>query len=288
MIFSNKTRIEEYIIEILDNGALDGPSLFNMVVEQHGSTTKQSVYKALRKLMLDEVLNKQRTHYSLNRYWLQKIRDFTDRHIEKAESVDINNVLEFEDGDSVVYAFKNPFLLDITWGHFYDILYEVNSEEQVMLNYHPHEWLIHSRPETERFWLNRFQEDNKMMCFAIGCSTSLDRNFQKEYSSDHVKINLGETYGLKPNQYLAVLGDYVFEITTDRDFEDKVHTFFKKTESIGNLDQEQITEISKLKYRSRLKLSKNKRKADKWRTKFKQDFYIPKPYYLFKPDTEVV
>jgi len=288
MIFGNKTRIEEYIIEVLDKGALDGPSLLTEVAVLHGPTTKQSVYKALRKLIQDEILNKHSAHYSLNRYWLQKIRDFTDRHIEGSGTVDAENISNFEDGDSVTYVFKNPFLLDITWGHLYDILYEASPVEQVLLNYHPHEWLIHSRPETEKFWLNRFQEDNKIMCFAIGSSTFLDRQFQKEHSSDNVKVNLGESYGLRPNQYLSVLGDFVIEVTTDKNFEKEVHEFFNHTDKLEDIDPLEITHISKLKYRSKLKLSRNKRKADKWKTKFKQDFYIPKPYYLFEKNKTIL
>jgi len=282
MIFGSKTRIEEYIIEILDRGALDGPTLLKQIDEIYGPTTKQSVYKALRKLIHDEVLNKHSTHYSLNRYWLQKIRDFTDRHIEKTESVDTGNILHFENGDSVTYNFKNPYLLDITWGHLFDILYEVSPVEQVILNYHPHEWLIMSRPETEKFWLDRFKEDKKIMCFTIGGSTFLDQNFQKEFSSDYIKINLGESYGLRSDQYLSVVGDYVFEVTTNKNFEEEVHHLFTQTEKLVDIDQKKIKQISKLKYRSKIKLSKNKSKADSWRKKFKRDYFIPKPYYLAK------
>jgi len=281
MIFSRKILIEEYVIEILDSGPQTGPALFERVLNFHGIATKQAVYKALRKLLQDEVINKQGVYYSLNRVWLQKIKHFSNRHIIKPESVDITNILNFEDGDSVIYTFKNPFLLDITWGHLYDILYEANPTEHVMLNYHPHEWLILSRTETEKFWLGRFSKDRKMMCFTVGGTSNLDKKFQKEYSSDYIKINLGENYGLRPNQYLSVQDDYIFEVTTDQRFEKCVHDFFEACIDAQNVNQKQIVEISKLKYRSKLKLSKNKKKADMWRKKFGKDYYIPKPYYLF-------
>jgi len=285
MIFSNKTRIEEHIIEILDNGAMEGPSLLHTLNSVYKNTTKQALYKALRKLVSDEVINKQGSHYSLNRYWLQRIHDFASRHVLGSKSIDVSNVLNFENGDSVSYTFKNPFLLDLTWGHLYDIIYEAMPTHQVMLNYHPHEWLILSRTESEKFWLSRFVTDKKIMCFSIGNTSFLDRKFQKEYGSDFVKVNLNESYGLEPNQYLAVLGDYVFEVTTDPAFEKHVHEFFTMVTKEEEINQKQITTISKLKYRSKLKLSKNKKKADMWRTKFSKDFYIPKPYYLFPEKT---
>ncbi len=280
MIFTKKTRLEEYLVEILDKGTRDGPSLLAEVAAQAGPTTKQAMYKALRKLLQEEVINKQGTHYALNRVWLQKVFQFAQKHIQGPSFVDTQNILEFEEGDSVSYTFKNPFLLDLMWGHLYDILYEANPTEQAMLNYHPHEWIILSRPESEKFWLSRFVQDKKMMLFAIGNNSFLDKKFQKEYGSVYVPINLGNTYGLKPNQYLAVLGDYVFEVTTDMEFENRVNEFFAGVTSEEQINQKQITAISKFKYRSKLKLSKNAKKARQWYSRFAQDFYVPKPYAL--------
>ena len=243
MIFGNKTRIEEYIVEILDSSPLGGSDLLEKIVESYGPTTKQSVYKALRKLVEDEILTKQGTYYSLNRYWLQKIRQFSQRHIAEPESVDISNILSFEDGDSVAYVFKSPFLMDIVWAHLYDILYEANPTHYVMLNYHPHEWLALSRPDTEKYWLSRFSQDKKMMFFSIGGTTFLDKKFKKENSSEYIEINLGESYNLKPNDYLAVVGDYVFEITTDERFEKTVHEFFKNSSGGNEVDQKNHSDI---------------------------------------------
>lgn len=282
MIFGHKTFIDEYIVEILDAGPATGPALLAALAKTHvPPPTKQAVYKALRKLMGEEVVGKQGAQYVLSRYWLQRIRQFLHRHLTEPERADVNNLLDFEDGDSVTYTFKSPSLLDSAWAHMYDIAYEANPTEHVMLNYHPHEWLILSRPETERLWLGRFAQDKKMMLFGIGGSTFLDRRFQREFGSEYVKINLNETYGLKSNQYLAVVGDYVFEITTDEKFEKRINELFIDVKSAEEINQKQIAALSKLAYRSKLKLSKSKRKADMWRTKFKQDFYIPKPYYLF-------
>jgi DNA-binding PadR family transcriptional regulator len=286
MIFGDKTRLEEYIIELLDEGSLDGPNLLSSLENRYNKkTTKQAVYKSLRKLRDEEVINKTGNNYSLNRVWLQKIREFTDRHTIKTDRVDTMNVLDFEDGDSVTYRFKNPFTLDITWGHLYDIIFEADERHHVMLNHHPHEWLMISRTETEKFWLGQINKKKKMMLFTLSKKTPLDKKFQKDNASEYIKINLDESYGLKPNQYLSVIGDYIFEITTDPEFEKRVDQFFNENDYIDDLAQKQINAISKQKYKSKLKLSKNKKKAEAWRRKYKQDFYIPKPYYLFEENS---
>lgn len=281
MLFGEKTRIEEYIIEILDQGSMRGPALLD---EYHKLSetkiTKQALYKALRKLVSEEVLNKTGGRYVLNRAWLQKLREFSNRHFEETKAIDSINILDFEDGESVVYMFKNPYMLDISWGHLYDILYEASPREQVLLNHHPHEWLMLSRPETERSWLKRFTKDKKIILFTIAGETLLDKAFKKEWHSDNIKLNLGVSHGLKPNQYVSIVGDYIFEITTDETFEKQVDAFFHENNTVDETAQKQINAITKKKYKSKLKLSKNKRKADAWRDKFKKDFYIPNPYYL--------
>jgi len=282
MIFGEKTRVEEHLIELLDKGALDGPTIISHLKSSYSPTvTKQAIYQALRKLTKEEVVNKSGSTYSLNRVWLKKIKTFAERHIDTVTNTNFRNILGFEDGDSVTYKFKNPFLLDITWGHLYDIVFEANDKHWVMLNHHPHEWLILSRTETEKFWLNQIEEQRKMMLFTINGNTELDKEFKKEWSSNYIKINTGESYGLKPNQYLSVVGDYVFEITTDMQFEEKVHEFFMQNEIIDQAAQEEIRDISQQKYASKIKVQKSRKKANGWRKKYKMDFYIPKPYYNF-------
>lgn len=283
MIFAEKTRIEEYIIELLDKKIMTGPALLEKLQDNYPHrVTKQAMYLALRKLLKEEVLNKTKANYSLNRVWLQKIKAFAERHTSISNITGYTNILDFEDGDSVTYQFKNPFLLDIIWGHLHDIIFEVNEKNSVMLNYHPHEWLILSRTDTESFWLNQINKQEKMVLFSIGGSTYLDTQFRNTWSSPHIKINIGESYGLKNNQYLSVIGDYIFEITTELEFEKEITNFFKNHKKIDEVAQKQIHALSKKKYKSKLKLSKNKKKTNEWRRKFEKDFYIPKPYYLFK------
>lgn len=246
MIFGEKTRLEEYVIEILDSGSKSGISILNEIQGNYSlSVTKQAIYKSLRKLKKEEVIAKSGNHYSLNRVWLQKLNDFTSRHIKEVNRNNYVNILDFEDGDSVTYRFKNPFTLDITWGHLYNILFENNNIHHVMLNHHPHEWLMISRTETEKFWLEQINKRKKIMLFTLSGKTPLDKKFQKDWASEYIKINVGESYGLKPNQYLSVIGDYIFEITTDPEFEKRVDKFFNENDYIDDMVQKQINAISK-------------------------------------------
>jgi hypothetical protein len=276
MLFTEKRNIEEFIIELLNKAPLQGPLILESIQNQYGKFTKQGVYKVLRNLIDHEVVQKIDGKYHLNRYWLQKIYSFAKNHIEHSSSTDFAHVLNFEDGDNIVYRFKNPYLLDAVWLSLYDILYEHQNNNQVIIDHHPHEWMIIARPETEQYWLKRFDEDRKTVLLNISGNTILDKKFKKDWESKYRRINTGISYGLSDNQYLAILGDYVFEITLDKKFSGQIGEIFKTNENLTNDVLDIILSLSKRRFSSKLKLSKNKKKANIWRKRFEKDFHIPR------------
>lgn len=280
MIFGKENNLAEQIIKVLDHHPLKGPDLVNQLLLVTGKNiTKQAVYSGLRQLIDQEVVTKTGNLYELNRVWLQKLNKFTARHLD-VESELNKTILEFSEGDSVTYKFKSPNLMDVTWGHLYDLVYEITDPHQVIINHHPHEWLIHGRQETEEYWLQRYNDDKKLLLFNIGGNTELDKVFKKEYSGDFIKINNGMKYGLRPNQYLAVVGDYIFNISIEYSFEQQVDQVFNDYDG-KNFEQTRKTLelLSNSSYSSKLKLSKNSIKAQKWRNQFAKDFHIPRPYF---------
>lgn len=279
MILGKPTTTEEYIIEILGERPLRGPALNAAVNQQKGETTKQAVYAALRNLIDQEIVTKTGTVYTLNRVWLQKLHSFSRQHIDVATQKQHQTILDFQDGDSVTYKFKDPNAMDVMWGHLYDLVYDVSDQYQVIVNHHPHEWLILARTETEQYWLRRFEDDKKLLLFNIGGNTPIDKQFKSEYQSDFIKINNGVDYGLRPNEYLAVVGDYVFNISVEHAFEQAVDELFQASASVADI-KAPIRELAKQKYTSKLKLSKNSKKAIKWRQTFANDYAIPDPFYI--------
>lgn len=266
-------KIEEVIIELLHIKEAVGPTLLIEAQKKDVSITKETFYRVVRKLLVDEVLNKQNKTYQLNRYWLQRIYRFSKKHIETNQGIDANNILSFEEGDKISYKFKNPNLMGIYWAHTYDMIFEKHNPKSPILIFHPHEWLIHTRTDSETFFLNRFNEDRKLAFFAIGGKHNLDKNFKNTWENKYLQIGIGIDYGLKKTEYINVLGDFIFKVSVSKKFSEDLEAFFKQNPDITPENQLELERLCNRKDASKMVFTRSKKEADKWRSKFNKYFY---------------
>ncbi len=228
MLFSRNasTTIEELIIELLGGYAYTGATLLAKVRIVLPRTSKETFYRILRSMLKQEVVTKFGMQYGLNRHWLQRLYRFSKPKIELKTNPGTLSVLSFQEGDAITYKFKTPNLTGIYWAHLYDAVFDLHHHEVPILIFHPHEWLIHTRTESETFFLRRFAEDQKRALFSIGGTTELDKEFKKKWSNKYREIAIGASYGLKNTEYLNVLGDFIFKITVSTKFAKDIDLFF--------------------------------------------------------------
>jgi DNA-binding PadR family transcriptional regulator len=279
MIFGTKSKkIEEKIVEILDRNPLDGPSLLKKLTEQKNAPSKESFYRILRSLKEDEIIHKDGPIYTLNRIWLKRMRDFIDNHIQS----DTLNILDMQDGDKITYKFKNPNLMGIYWAHSGNVVFDNVGSKTPILIYHPHEWLIYTRTHSEEFFLQNFvsgYDHGKGKVFWImGGNTPLDKKFQKEWNRGLLEIGTGLDIGAGKNLYVNVVGDYVFLVTTEKSFGEKLDAIFQKNEIMTPEALEELRDLTEKNYKTKLVLMKSKKEAEKWKKKFKKYFAISKDY----------
>jgi len=282
MLFSEqKKSLSDHAIDILDQGPLSGGELVKRLI-QDTQTSKESVYRILRELLQQEVINKAQKKYSLNRHWIQRMHAFSLRHTTSPHQIDTHGILQFNDGDSITYEFKNPDLMGIYWGHLYDYVMDVHPADIPIIIFHPHEWLIHARKTSEEYVLKRFEKDKKLVLFSIGGNTDLDKKFKKDWSNMYLKINTNiSVNSIKKNRYINVLGDYIFEVRTTLAFEEAIDGFFQRNTVVNKSNEKELKQIIQKHYRTKLIFSRNKKRAQLLRKKFSKDFYIP-PYYHLK------
>ena len=264
--------IEDNIVELLHEKERLGPALFVEVTKKHPDISKETFYRILRKLLTNEVLTKQRKIYQLNRHWLQRIYRFSKKHIDTNKAIDAQNILSFEEGDRISYKFKNPNLMAIYWAHTGDMVFETHDPRVPIFVHHTHEWLIHIRPEAEKFFLSRFQEDKKMVYFSISGHTNIDKMFKRDWQNVYRKIGIDISFGLKNTEYINVFGDFIFKVSVSKKFANDIDAFFEKYNEITTENQIELDEICNRKDTTKMVIIRSKKEAEKWRAKFKKYF----------------
>ncbi len=275
LVQNSDKKIEDWIVELLHQKEAVGPALLAELQKKDPSTTKETFYRVVRRLLADEVINKNNKIYQLNRHWLQKIYRFSKKHIETNQGIDADNILSFEEGDKISYRFKNPNLMGIYWAHTYDMIFDQHDPKVPIMIHHPHEWLIHTRTESESFFLSRFKDDKKLVFFSIGGKTELDRQFKNEHENKFVQIGIGVDYNLKNNEYINVLGDFIFKVSVSKKFADNLETFFKKHKKITPENREELEKLCNRKDPAKMAFTRSKKESEKWRAKFQKHFYKP-------------
>ena len=278
MLLSRNTeqKTEEFIVELLHNNESVGPTLFKEIQQKDPTVSKETFYRILRRLTNDEVVTKQSRVYQLNRHWLQRIYRFSKKSIETNRGIENGNILSFEEGDKISYKFKNPNLMGIYWAHTYDMVFEKHNPKIPILIYHPHEWLIHSRVDSETFFLNRFPEDKKIVFFAIGGNTNIDKKFKKDWDNTFRQIGTGINLGFKNTEYVNVLGDFIFKISVSKKFSEDLEAFFNRNKEITFQNKTELEYLCNRKDTTKMTLIRSKSQAEKMRIKFSKSFYLPK------------
>ncbi len=280
MLFARKHTkdLEGYIIEILHLGEQEGPALFERILKTCPQASKETFYRILRTLLSQEVVNKHGKIYELNRHWLHRLYRFSKKHIEVKTDTGTKGILSMNEGDKITYTFKNPNLMGIYWAHTYDMIFEKHDAKIPILIFHPHQWLIYTRTESETFFLNRFAEDKKLVFFTIGGTTHLDKKFRLDWSHDFRQITTGVTYGLDSTTYINVLGDFIFKVQTSKKFGADIDVFFKKNKVMTSEALMGLQALCNRKDKVKMTLIKSKKESAKWRSKFKKYFFITKQY----------
>ncbi len=269
-------KTEDVIVESLHRNPLVGPTLLENVRQKDKSLPKETFYRILRELLKQEVVNKSKNTYQLNRHWIQKLYTFSKLTLEKKEATDRDNILSFQDGDKIKYSFKNPNLMGIYWAHTYDMIFDNHDPKVPILIFHPHEWLIHTRFTSESFFLSRPKSEKKLVWFAIGGKTPLDKDFQKNWSNKYIQTGVGINPGFKNTEYVNILGDFIFKISMSKKFSEDLEKFFTKYSIVDENNTGELNNICTKKDSVKMTFTRSKKESDKYRAKFKKYFYIPK------------
>jgi hypothetical protein len=272
MFLTAKPDIKESIISLLAKGAVDSTDLQNQVSTQR-NVTKQGFYKALRELIAEEVVVKNKQLVALNNFWVNKIEKFVssiDSEYQKSDSF-----LNLEEGESLVYHFKTLESLDVLWMHYFYIIAKKESDKPILF-YNPHEFWSLFRFEKENAMYQWIGDNKRKGYEVIGANTPLDRSTTK-YIEQYGIENAYEEKGTFPKNYFtSVIGDYILDTILDMNTANAIDALYKR-HTIWNDDvAKELDDILTRIKRSKVVIYHNKKKAEQIRKKLMKYFVFYK------------
>lgn len=279
MLFLNNHQTESCIIKSLQQGGLTGPQIIEEIKKIKPAITRQAVYAALRRMMREEIITKAKQRYTVNRLWVKDMSAFAQALLHETDARDLIPILDLKDGDKIVYTFQDPLTMDRYWGHIFDSVLKAHDSGQPIFVYYPHDWMWYARPQTEAFFLEQFERDQVLCFLSIGGKTPMDKLFKERWHGDMLQINIGKTYSLKNNTMINILGDFLFEVTIDQNLARAVETIYTHDYPEETV-RERIQKLITNNYKTKLVLTRNKKRAQSLAKKIAKDFYFPKGYRL--------
>lgn len=279
MASNEKSSIESIIIGNLQHGAMTASELIHRLSALRPGTTKQGVYRVLRKLKNEEKIVSYGRSVALNVHWLTSMAHFFSiaqwhysPHMRGVESF-----LSVEESDRIVYFFKNLKLLDSFWSHAFLMLAEVIGKNEPIFVYNPHEWFSYARQETERALIKTLKEKSMQVFMTVRHDDPLDRALKKVFNDDFIQYDIGnKQLAVKENYYFNVFGDYLIEVFVDPDISKQIDVFFKTHDKLDKSAEEELLRIIAMRGKNRLIISKNKTKTERYKRMLAKNFYVKK------------
>lgn len=269
-------KLEDKIINNLTNGEKVSTTLLETIRKQGKNITKQGFYAALRKLKSEEIILIYKGRVSLNTVWIKKMKDLFGT-ISRNYTIDQNSfdVLGLQDGENITYMFNSIRHLDIFWGHSQNILLHNTTNIDPIYCYDPHYWFYIARKDTEIELLKEIVENKRQFLMTVGGTMFLDKIVKKEFNNDFLQYNFKKMFE-KNNYYVTIIGDYITEVHLDEKISKEIDDLYKEKENIDDKIVHKLKSYLDAKVKNKIKITRNKNKAERLKKMMKKDFYIIK------------
>ncbi len=274
MLLSAEPKIEEVIVDILADGPHDSLILLEKI-QLRIKSTKQGFYRALRKLLSEEIITKNKQLVLLNPLWTSGIEQFVERLHTVSTPKEAELLLRLSEGDTMVFRFKSVIDLYLLWTHYFFIFCQKTEGPVVFFNAHNLWALLRSDVENGMYaWI----KNNKKQAYCvIGYDTALDRA-----TSDYIKKDYGielayeSSPSVRETFFPAVFGDYIMSTVLDVTTVTAVDALYQKYQKWEPAVQDELESIIGRMKRSKIVIERNKKKAEGLRKKLMKYFIFYK------------
>jgi len=274
-----KKPIEELILETLQKGSLLSVDLIEEIFKLRKGTTKQGVYRVLRKLNEEEKILIHNKNISLNLHYLKKMTNFFNlaEHFYLPKNLNNSDFLNLSDKEKISYTFKKVDMLDAFWTHIFYMLNEIIDSKNPIYVYNPHEWFTYVRKDSDDAIIESNKEKTRQILLTISNNDFLDKDFVRKMRSETLQCNI-DTKKIfnKDNYYISVLSDYIIEVYIDEKVSKEIDIFFKEVKNFDDIEKEKLKDIVSKIGKNKMIISRDKIRAEKLKKILGKDFFIKK------------
>ena len=266
MLLGKKKDLKDHIVEALIQKNETALSIESYLKDKKVVVTIQGIYKAIRELIADDVVVKEKKTYSISSVWKNKL----------SEKIAQTYTFKLQPKEKIIYQFTNIEHTDAFWKHiFQDIQSEVR--DFPIFHYMPHQYwvLIESRKESEYEYYKRYDREKIYDFNIIGGNTIFDNMFRKEISTDYNQIDLNPRADFNRRDHISIIGPYIIVTKVSLKFAREVDALYTNCVDIKEL-KGKIESYFKKSGALTIQVEHNKERADTLRRKMSKNFYIPK------------
>lgn len=269
MLLTNKMDTKELVVTELINGAVDSLLLQERIKEVN-AISKQGFYKAIRELIADEVITKNKQKIFLSPIWLSKLQDFIEKTHQTSNKKIATEMINLKQGDMLVFNLKSITDTFFLWNHYFFTLCKKTKGPIVFFNSHNFWTLI--RTDIQNTMYKWIQESEKEAFLLIGYNTPLDKESSNYIRDYNIRVSYENTPKLKENVYPAVFGSYIISTILDKKTVIDIHNVFVKHKNNNQEVKKELEFIINNIKSMKIIIEKNTQKAEKIRKKILNHF----------------
>ncbi|MFH1212093.1 MAG: hypothetical protein V1659_04165 [Candidatus Woesearchaeota archaeon] len=262
--FGKKDNVKKIIFSILTKEyPLKTIQLTNYIRKRYAkSVTFQGVRCALLELIDEGIVVKDNNAYSINNNWVLESKRYLDElysGLQKRTAAPKG--LDSIKGEISVFSFSSINDLTMFWQDIMDDwLKHTSTEGKETTSYqaaHLWEGLLHL--DKEKALMTQLKKKKiKAFILSIG-NTPLDKNMKRFYADLGVKVSLNPSLSaFDKSYYVGVYGDIIVQTEYPKKTVSALDEFFKKNNTLENLDLKTLSDIVNQKTEAKLIVIKNR------------------------------
>jgi hypothetical protein len=229
---------KDRIVNILSyDWPLNVKRIYFFLKKRYGcKTTYQAVYKAVKEMLTNQILEKTKEGYKLNLGWVKDVHNQTEIIRVNYFSEQHAAIFDKNEGSEAIRAFIFKTWFDVEkYLYYLQKNYILNTKEkQTICIHHAHEWrpLFYLRAEYN--WIKKLRASRHSLFTLCSGDSVIDRWSAVFYNKIGSRIKINKKISEVPE--IIAFGDLVIQTYIPFELRDKLDKYLKKIKKIEEID----------------------------------------------------